>query len=453
MSGVEEVRIRLRPGVSAVTASSGEVHLVCGPDTVCLGVLDERGRASLIRLADGSCTGTELPAALDRLLVGGGWAGLEVGTADSGPTYALSPVGRPRRPEEYPAPTSPVLSRFAVLRRAGAAAVLESPLATQQLTMHDPTLVATLTALIAPVPRAGSVLLTGVSAPLADRLWACGLLTASDDGEAADLAHAQWRPHELWFHHESRDRTHRRLGVDFGGTTWAKGVFPALPAVGNDSAWRYVPLPAPQLAGLPADQVTLSEAIESRRSYRSYDEDRPIRLAEISEFLYRCARVRARDDHHGVEMSDRPYPSGGRLHELEIYLLVRSVDGLESGLYHYDPFQHGLARVPAEPVAVRALLRRSAGAMAGHEQPQVLILLSARFGRLMWKYESMGYALVLKHVGVLMQTMYLVATAMGLAPCALGTGDVDLFAAASGRDSLHESSVGEFALGSRRAGQ
>lgn len=42
--------------------------------------------------------------------------------------------------------------------------------------------------------------------------------------------------------------------------------------------------------------------------------------------------------------------------------------------------------------------------------------------------------------------MYLVATAMGLAPCALGNGDPALFAAASGIDALEETSVAEFAL-------
>ena len=46
--------------------------------------------------------------------------------------------------------------------------------------------------------------------------------------------------------------------------------------------------------------------------------------------------------------------------------------------------------------------------------------------------------------------MYLTATAMELAPCAIGTGDSDLFARASGLDYYEETSVGEFALGSRR---
>ena len=78
---------------------------------------------------------------------------------------------------------------------------------------------------------------------------------------------------------------------------------------------------------------------------------------------------------------------------------------------------------------------------------QVLVLLGARFARMSWKYESMAYATVLKDVGVVYQTMYLVTCAMGLAGCALGGGNSDLFAAAAGTDYYEESSVGEFVLG------
>jgi SagB-type dehydrogenase family enzyme len=79
----------------------------------------------------------------------------------------------------------------------------------------------------------------------------------------------------------------------------------------------------------------------------------------------------------------------------------------------------------------------------------VLLIVAARFQRVMWKYASMAYALILKDVGVLYQTMYLVATAMNLAPCAIGCGNADLFAQATGTDYWAESSVGEFLLGSR----
>lgn len=46
--------------------------------------------------------------------------------------------------------------------------------------------------------------------------------------------------------------------------------------------------------------------------------------------------------------------------------------------------------------------------------------------------------------------MYLVATAMEFAPCALGGGDSDLFVRAAGLEYTVESSVGEFVLGSKR---
>jgi oxazoline/thiazoline dehydrogenase len=63
----------------------------------------------------------------------------------------------------------------------------------------------------------------------------------------------------------------------------------------------------------------------------------------------------------------------------------------------------------------------------------------------------MSYATVLKDVGALMQTMYLVATAMRLAPCALGGGDAEHFARLLGSDYFEETSVGEFVIGRRTA--
>ncbi len=120
------------------------------------------------------------------------------------------------------------------------------------------------------------------------------------------------------------------------------------------------------------------------------------------------------------------------------------------GLYHYDPAGHRLERLAGPTPEVAALLSdaaRSAG--VAPEGLQVLLILASRFPRLAWKYASLAYALTLKHVGVVYQTMYLAATAMGLAPCALGGGDSDLFARAAGVDYYAETSVGEFLLGSK----
>ena len=65
-------------------------------------------------------------------------------------------------------------------------------------------------------------------------------------------------------------------------------------------------------------------------------------------------------------------------------------------------------------------------------------------------YESIAYSLILKHVGSLHQTMYLMATAMDIAPCALGSGNAELFAKVARTNYYGESSVGEFMLGRRK---
>jgi SagB-type dehydrogenase family enzyme len=92
---------------------------------------------------------------------------------------------------------------------------------------------------------------------------------------------------------------------------------------------------------------------------------------------------------------------------------------------------------------------RAACVMSG--DPQVVLVIAARFGRVMWKYDAVAYSLVLKHVGVYMQTVYLVATAMDLAVCGVGGGDAADFATATGLDYYAQGSVGELVLGSRPA--
>jgi len=115
-----------------------------------------------------------------------------------------------------------------------------------------------------------------------------------------------------------------------------------------------------------------------------------------------------------------------------------------------DELPDRLEAVCGRSEATDALLKDAVRATDQEVRPQVLIIIAARFQRLSWKYESMAYNIILKNVGVLYQTMYLVATAMDLAPCALGGGDSDLFARAAGLDYYAETSVGEFLLGSKR---
>jgi oxazoline/thiazoline dehydrogenase len=151
----------------------------------------------------------------------------------------------------------------------------------------------------------------------------------------------------------------------------------------------------------------------------------------------------------GQELAGRPCPSGGAVHELEVYPLVSLCAGVPPGLWHYASADHELELITEPGPVTRALVAAARAASPMPADPQVLLIVSARFGRVMWKYEAMAYALVLKHVGVLYQTLYLVAAAMNLAACAVGGGDGARFAEAAGLDRYAEGSVGEFIIGSR----
>ena len=150
-----------------------------------------------------------------------------------------------------------------------------------------------------------------------------------------------------------------------------------------------------------------------------------------------------------MDLTSRPYPSGGTLYPLEIYPVVQACRDLAPGLYHYCSAGHRLERLSGKTAEVVQLLGH-AGMAAGMlgEAVQVLLIFTARFQRVAYKYERLAYSLILKEAGVLMQNMYLAATAMDLAPCALGTGDSDLFARAIRGNYYDETSVGEFLLGS-----
>jgi SagB-type dehydrogenase family enzyme len=213
----------------------------------------------------------------------------------------------------------------------------------------------------------------------------------------------------------------------------------------------------PDLDRIKHEDLPFAYVQETRRTIREYG-SRSITQQQLGEFLYRVARVREHGtvqvgysrDPVTLEIASRPYPGAGGLYELEIYAAVNSCDGLLSGLYRYDPLGHRLVLRCGLTPEVEALLGYAGSSIAvPMDQLQVLLILTARFQRIAWKYASVAYSLILKDVGVVFQTMYLVATAMDLAPCALGGGDADLFARASGIDYYAESSVGEFFLGAR----
>ncbi|MER6917166.1 SagB family peptide dehydrogenase [Streptomyces sp. NPDC000594] len=376
------------------------------------------------------------------------------------------------------------LSHFAFLRSEGKGFVLESPTSLHRVVLHCPEAAWVVSMLGRPITSAevadavplpveatmeiiAHLLATGMAVPAEPPPDTAGELSASgesaarrpcgdptrtaapDFAEDQDPALASWSAVDLLFHTRS---TLGRHDADFGATYPLADRMAPAPAVKPLPDGPRIFLDRPKLAEVPAADPPLTTVLEERRSMRTFGSG-ALSAATLGEFLYRALRVRSLHENpgngHEGPFTDRPYPSGGRAYELEFYLAVRDCAGIPPGIHYYAPLEHCLVQVgDADPGSAMAEMFDEARVAAGlTDPPSVVMTITSRIHRLTWKYSGLAYALTLKHVGAVTQNLYLIGTAMGLASCALGSGDIDLAARATGLDWRIEPSVGGFVLG------
>jgi SagB-type dehydrogenase family enzyme len=356
------------------------------------------------------------------------------------------------------------LSRFAYLRRRGDAMVLESPRAGALFRICDPKIATALTFLSSP-QKVGQLRrregFPGLE--LLALLVDCQILFKVDPTHDGNLRPAEgnadlilWDFHDLLFHARSTPGRHAN---PLGGTYSYAAVTPAPPAVRR--RWPGEAIALSPLSGTAVAEISpIARVLRERHSVRSFDGGRPITLTELAQFLDGTARVvstwQSPVDLGGarplVAYATRPYPSAGASYGLELYLAVDKCKGLARGFYHYDAGRHALVSIAVPMPQLDALLSEARFAMDAPTTPQIVVTIAARFGRVSWKYSSLAYALILKDVGVLIQTLYLMATDMGLGGCAIGSSNIDLFAKMTGIEFQVEGPVGQFALGRPQSG-
>jgi SagB-type dehydrogenase family enzyme len=343
------------------------------------------------------------------------------------------------------------LSRFAYCHSEKSHLVVESPLSKAKIILEDWRSAALINELSQPKAISDLTKIPGISEATAGLfisfLLATEVLSSVNTNSSLEQSETltQWEFHDLLFHSRSRGGRHSN---PIGKTFRFLGQIEPTPVLKAKPSNEIINLYKPNIDSLKQIDRPFTAILEERKSIRQHGE-KPITVEQLGEFLYRSARLREIVPRDNMDCSNRPYPTGGACYDLEIYTAINFCENIDAGLYYYAPQDHQLCKVSGKTKQVEALLKSAGWAVQIEVEPQILILLSSRFSRVSWGYESMAYSLILKHVGVLYQTMYLVATAMNLAPSAVGTGNSELFAAAAGCDYFTESSVGEFILGSR----
>lgn len=271
-------------------------------------------------------------------------------------------------------------------------------------------------------------------------------LSAAGRTEEDQLVPSTWEFHDLLFHAKVREgRDRRKPGGSARFSVIPEERIPIAPPPPGDVALPIVDIETAVRSDQPFGAV-----MRARQSDRDWTGPE-LSQEELAELLARVQEIIPRKiDFGGGEVLDidaAPYPSGGGIYETDIVVIAHRVEGLEQGAYLYRRGSRSLKPLSGSASAVDSLLMGAATSCGtGLNRPQALLVLAARFPDLAVKYEGIAYALMVKHVGVLMATIAYSATAMGLGAVPIGTGDSDAFANATGLDYYRHGSIGEIAV-------
>ncbi|MGB7438791.1 MAG: SagB family peptide dehydrogenase [Candidatus Acidiferrum sp.] len=257
----------------------------------------------------------------------------------------------------------------------------------------------------------------------------------------------RWNPAAGFFHFSTKDSSFEL--TEFGEGSYLRSIAklrPLPPTVKKYRGAAMVKLPA---TAAFADFPLL---LTKRRTWREFS-DEPVALEKLAELLWWSFGVQGWAEIPGVgRLVLKTSPSGGAMHPLEAYVLIRNVEGVKPGIYHYDAVGHRLEllRTGLSKGEIRGMLagQRWAGDAA------FVVLLTAMFERTQWKYShARAYRVVLAEAGHVGQTFCLTGTWLGLAPfCTMALADTRI-EKALGIDGVSESVLYTLGAGARPAGK
>lgn len=178
-----------------------------------------------------------------------------------------------------------------------------------------------------------------------------------------------------------------------------------------------IKLPAPG----DLDGIDLAETLEERRTDYNYNGD-PMSLQDLSTMLHHAAGVKSSGIAYNVrDFPKRRFPTAGGLQPIDIMLAINDVDGVDKGMYYFDPVEHCLRRIDRGNLRGK-ILEATIFAEWMFYAP-VVAFLTHDMARVRWKYGTRGYRFMHVDLGVLVQSLYLAGTALDFSTCAVAAFD------------------------------
>ncbi|GBE00739.1 nitroreductase family protein [bacterium BMS3Abin08] len=203
-------------------------------------------------------------------------------------------------------------------------------------------------------------------------------------------------------------------------------------------------LPDPDIEKL---KKPLWELLLKRRSRRIFNENEPLSINLLSVVLWATQGI---TDRYG-DTFFRTAPSAGALFPVETYLMIREVDGIEHGLYHFDARAFQLELLSRGDYSKDLALAALSQAMV--TKAQVTFLWTAVVGRSKWKYRQRAYRYIYLEAGHIAENLYLACEALGLGTCAIGAFFDDWVNSIIGVDGIEETIIYMATVGSPKKKQ
>jgi SagB-type dehydrogenase family enzyme len=159
----------------------------------------------------------------------------------------------------------------------------------------------------------------------------------------------------------------------------------------------------------PDKSSPLGQLLVKRRSVRRYSA-RPLKLEELSQILWATYGL--------VDSRRRVVPSAGATYPVEVYVFVKSVEGLKPGIYKYSEHKHALLLLREGDYS-----RELASACLDQEwvyRAPVNIVLVALYEKTTSWYGERGFRYIYMEAGHIGQNIYLACAERGLGTVAVG---------------------------------
>lgn len=164
-------------------------------------------------------------------------------------------------------------------------------------------------------------------------------------------------------------------------------------------------IPLPQRVSFPDTKLSRILNQKEAPSGRSVD------IRTLSGILLLTYTLTAKTRHGRGDFYFRSVPSAGALYPVELYVATENVEGLDDGLFHFCPRQHGLHVLRKGRIcrAAHPFIRPK-----GRRIPTVTFFFTCIFFRTCWKYRARGYRYCLLDTGHVVENLVLALKSMKL---------------------------------------